>query len=170
MKTHSKILAASLLSIAATSSLFAGANENASLSATVNAGALEIVAASVNGPHSPTSGAVSVTGSAQVDAVIFAIDGITINDLNGDGLGWNLTATPGNLTNGGSTMSVGTTAGFNNPSDVANTTVNSANDVSFTLTSGVAGYTLDYDIAYTVPAFAAAGTYSGTIAFAIVAQ
>lgn len=169
MKFHHKILAA-LLACSSATALVAAQNENASLTATVTAGALEIVQSSVAGPWSPTSGAVSVTGSAQVDAVTFAIDGITINDLNGDGLGWHLSATPGNLTNGGSTMTVGTTAGFNNPSVAGSTTIDDANNVTYTATSGVAGYTIDYDIAYTVPAFAAAGTYTGTIAFAVVAQ
>ena len=168
MKLRRSILA-SILAASAATALIAGSNENATLNASVNPGVLEIVPASVNGPWSPTSGAVSVTGSAQVDAVTFAIDGITINDLNGDGLGWNLTATPGNLTYSSSTMTVGTTGGFNNPSNAGPTTINTANDVSYSATS-VANYTIDYDIAYTVPAFAEAGTYTGTIAFAIVAQ
>lgn len=169
MKLCLKITAALLVCSSATL-LVAGPNENATLNATVNAGALEIVPASVNGPWAPTSGAVTVTGAAQVDAVTFELNGITVNDLNGDGLGWNLTATPGTLTNGASTMTVGTTAGFNNPSIGGSTTINNANSVTYTATTGVAGYTIDYDIAYTVPAFAASGTYTGTIAFAVVAQ
>ena len=169
MKAYHKIIAG-LLACAVASPLFAAETENATLNATVTAGALEIVPASVNGPWAPTSGAITVTGSAQTDAVTFEIDGITINDLNGDNLGWTLTATPGNLTNGSSTMTVGTTAGFNNPSVAANTTINGANSVTYTSASGVAGYTIDYDIAYTVPAFAAAGTYTGIIEFAVAAQ
>lgn len=169
MKLNHKLLAA-LLACASATSLVAGPNESASLTATVSAGVLEIVPASVNGPWNPTSGAVTVTGSAQTDAVTFEINGITIDDLNGDGLGWNLTATPGNLTNGSSTMTVGTVAGFNNPSVGASTTINNANSVTYTSGTGVDDYTIDYDIAYTVPAFATAGAYTGTIAFAVVAQ
>tara|TARA_B110000037_G_C17049555_1_gene477135 strand:- start:110 stop:313 length:204 start_codon:yes stop_codon:yes gene_type:complete len=67
-------------------------------------------------------------------------------------------------------MTVGTTTGFNNFSDVVNTSAVNANEIDFTDTAGVAGYTLDYDIAYTVPAFAEAGTYTGSIAYSIVAN
>lgn len=169
MKLHRKILSA-LLVCSSAASLVAGPNENATLTATVDAGELTIRPASVNGPWSPTSGAVTVTGAVQNDAVTFAIDGITIDDLNGDGQGFQLTATPGTLTNGASTMAIGTNAGFNNPSVAGSTTIVDANTVDYTGTSGVFGYTIDYDIAYNVPAFAAAGTYTGTIAFAVVAQ
>ena len=150
--------------------LVGGPNENASLQAVVNAGALEITPASVSGTFNPVGGAVTVTAAAQTDALLFNVDGITINDLNGDGLGWQLTATPpATLASGGNTLPIGTNAGFNNPSDAPNSTV-LANTVTYTLTTGVSGYTIDYDVAYTVPALAAAGTYTGTIAFAVVAN
>lgn len=164
------LLLAGIAGIALTSGAFAGANESANLSVSIGAGALEIVATSIDGTHTPTSGSVTATSSIQTDAITFAIDGITLNDLNGDGLGWRLTASPGNLTFGSSTLSVGTTAGFNNPSDAPNTTVDNANQITYTETAGVSGYTLDYDIAYTVPAFAEAGTYTGSIAFSVVAN
>lgn len=164
------LILAGLAGITLASSAFAGANESANLSVSIGAGALEIVATSIDGTHTPTSGSITSTSAIQTDAITFAIDGITINDLNGDGLGWRLTASPGNLTFGSSTLSVGTTTGFNNPSDVANTTVDSANQITFSEAAGVSGYTIDYDIAYTVPAFAEAGAYTGSIAFSVVAN
>ncbi len=167
MKNVKPILAGIAGTIAA-SSMFGGANENASLSATVSAGALEIVASSLSGTYNPVGGAVTITGSTQTDALVFNIDSIEIDDLDGSGTGWTLTATPAaNLVNGGNNLPLGTTAGFNNASDSGNTTVDNANQITYTSGTGVDGYTIDYDVAYTVPAFVDAGTYTGVVAFAI---
>lgn len=166
-----KKIVAGVAGILATTTVFGGPNESATLNAVVSAGALEIDATSISGTHSPVGGAVSLTGTLQSDALVFNIDGITINDLNGDGLGWILTATPAaNLTSGGDSLPIGTTAGFNNASDAVNTTVDTANQITYGSGTGIAGYTIDYDVAYDVPALVGAGTYAGTVAFAIVAN
>jgi hypothetical protein len=150
--------------------LFGGATENAALVATIGPGPLEIVPPSVAGPFSPTGGEVTVTDSEQVDALVFEINGISVNDLNGDGLGWRITAAPGNLTSGAETIPVGTVTGFRNPSDPDHTTVVDPTTGMFTLGTGVAGATIDFALAYTVPAFATAGTYSGAIVFSVIAE
>lgn len=165
---HTKLLIAGAAGLLSSTTLFGAANESASLSATIGAGALEIVASSLSGTYAPTGGAVTITGTAQTDALAFAIDAIQINDLDGSGTGWVLTATPdANLTDGANNLPLGTVAGFNNPSDVANTTVDTANQITYGSGVGIEGYTVDYDLAYTVPAFTDAGTYTGVVAFAI---
>lgn len=156
--------------VAITSSLHSGANEEASLQVTVNPGSLEIAPSSVLGPFTPTSGAVSVTSAQQVDAVAFQIPDIVVNDLNGDGLGWRLTATPGNLTNGSASLPVGTVGGFVNPSDSDNATIEDPNSILFTSGDGVANFTIDYQLSYDIPAFAEVGEYTGSVVFSIVAQ
>ena len=160
------------MSLGFASLLNAGLNETATLSASITAGGLEIVPASVTGPWAANGGAaVAITGSNQSDALQFNIDGITINDLNGDGQGWVLTASPAaNLTNGPDNLPLGTTSGFNNPSDLGNTTVDTVNQVTYGSGAGVVGYTIDYDVAYDVPALVAAGSYSGTVQFVLAAN
>ncbi|MGK0240034.1 MAG: hypothetical protein ACI92G_003518 [Candidatus Pelagisphaera sp.] len=166
----------SIVSIIALSSigglLHAALNETATLSASITAGGLEIVPASVTGPHSANGGAsVALTGALQSDALQFNIDIITINDLNGDGSGWTLSASPAaNLTNGPDSLPLGTTNGFNNPSDSVNTTNDNANQITYSSGAGVVGYTVDYDVAYDVPALVAAGAYSGTVQFVLSAN
>lgn len=171
MKTLKTIITASL-SLGFASFLQAGPNETATLSASITAGGLEIVPASVTGPWTANGGAsVAITGSTQTDALQFNLNGITINDLNGDGLGWILTATPAaNLTKGPDNLPLGTTGGFNNPSDIGNTTVDNANQITYGSGAGVVGYTVDYGVAYTVPALVGSGSYSGTVQFAVVAN
>ncbi len=166
-----KTLIAASVSLGFASMLHAGPNESANLTASITSGALEIVPASVTGPWAANGGgSVAVTGSTQIDALVFEIDGITINDLNGDGLGWTLSATPvPALTDGTDNLPIGTTAGFNNPSDIANSTV-TPNLVTYTETDGVVGYTINYDVAYDVPALVGSGSYTGTIAFELLAQ
>lgn len=170
MKTLKTLIAASV-SLGFASMLQAGLNESATLNASITSGALEIVPASVTGPWAANGGgSVAVTGSVQSDALAFNIDGITINDLNGDGLGWILTAAPAAaLTDGTDNLPLGTTGGYNNPSDVANSTV-ITNQVTYTATAGVVGYTVDYDVAYDVPALVGSGSYTGTVAFVLAAN
>lgn len=155
---------------AISSSLQSGTIEEASLQVTVIPGTLEIVPSSVSGPFTPTSGAVVVTSAKQVDAVTFQIPDIVVNDLNGDGLGWRLIAAPSNLSNGSASLSLGSVAGFVNPSDTDNTLIESANSVVFTSGLGTSNYTIDYRIAYDVPAFADTGEYTGVIVFTITSQ
>lgn len=163
-----KTLIASAAGAFAGVGLLAGPNESASLSATISAGNLEIVASSLTGTYSPVGGAVSITGTEQTDALVFNIDAIEIDDLDGSGTGWVLSATPdANLTDGSNNLPLGTVAGFNNPSDAGNTTVDNANQITYGSGAGIDGYTVDYDLAYTVPAFTDAGSYSGVVAFAI---
>lgn len=166
-----KKLIAGAAGILAATTAFGGANESATLNAVVSAGTLEIVPSSIASTFSPAGGAVTLTGALQSDALAFNIDGITINDLNGDGQGWILSATPAaNLTFGGDNLPLGTTGGFNNASDSGNTTVDTVNQVTYGSGAGIAGYTIDYDVSYDVPALVGAGTYAGVVAFAIVAN
>ncbi|MDQ8202042.1 hypothetical protein [Pelagicoccus sp. SDUM812003] len=158
------------ISAACSSTLQSGSVEEATLQVTVNPGVLEIAPSSVNGPFTPTSGAVSVTSADQADAVTFQIPDILVNDLNGDGLGWRLTAAPGNLSNGSLTLPIGTIAGFQNPSDLSGTSIEDPNAVVFSSGSGIANFTIDYHISYDVPAYAEVGEYSGAIVFTIVAE
>lgn len=152
------------------SSLQSGAIEEANLQATVIAGELEIAPSSVSGPFTPTSGAVVVTSAKQADAVTFQIPDIVVNDLNGDGLGWRLHAAPGNLIHGSAILPLGSVDGFVNPSEEGYTTIESANSVVFTNGLGISNYTIDYQVAYDVPAFAETGEYTGQIVFTITAQ
>lgn len=154
----------------AASVAFAGADESASLVATIEPGPLEIVPPTVTGPFSPSGEAVSVSNVDQPDALQFHIAGIAVNDLNGDGRGWRITATPGNLSFGGAVIPVGTVGGFQNASDPDHTTIVDPTTGVFSLGSGVEGFTIDFQIAYTVPAFAAAGTYTGAVVFAVTAE
>ncbi|EDY82523.1 hypothetical protein VDG1235_2146 [Verrucomicrobiia bacterium DG1235] len=111
-----------------------------------------------------------MTSAKQVDAVTFQIPDIVVNDLNGDGLGWRLIAAPGNLANGPATLPLGSVAGFVNPSDLDGTLIESANSVVFNSGLGTSNYTIDYEVAYDVPAFAEVGEYTGVIVFTITAQ
>lgn len=163
-----KTLFAGAAGLIATSAAFAGPNEDANLSATISAGTLEIVASSLSGTYAPVGGAVSITGVLQSDALAFEINDIEINDLDGSGTGWTLSATPAaNLVNGSNNLPLGTTGGFNNPSDVPNTTVDNANQITYGSGTGVVGYTVDYDVAYSVPALVDTGTYTGVVNFSI---
>lgn len=168
MKTLKTILTASV-SLGFASILNAGLNETAVLNASITAGGLEIVPASVSGPWSANGGAsVSITGTLQSDALVINIDGVTVNDLDGNGQGWTLTATPAaNLVQGANNLPLGTQDGFNNPSDAPSTTGVNTNSLSYTPGGGVVGYTVDYDVAYDVPALVPAGAYSGSVAFVL---
>lgn len=152
------------------SSIQSGTIEEAKLQVTVIPGTLEIVPSSVSGPFTPTSGAVVVSSERQTDAVTFQIPDIVVNDLNGDGLGWRLSAAPGNLLNGSATLPLGTVAGFVNPSQAESSLIESVNSVVFTSGLGTSEYSIDYQVAYDVPAFAEVGDYSGVVIFTIIAQ
>lgn len=157
-------------SIALSSSLHPGAVEEAALQVTVNPGALEIAPSSVNGPFTPAHGAVGLTGADQADAVTFQIAAIQINDLNGDGQGWRITATPSVLSKGAHALPVGSVVGFTNASDPDHTTIESPTSALFSSGAGTSNYTIDFEVAYDLPAYSAAGEYTGSIAFTIVAE
>ena len=154
----------------AASGMFAGGEETAALVVTINPGSLESVPPTVAGPFSPTGEPVSVSNVEQVDALQFQINGIAINDFNGDGRGWRITAAPGNLTSGEAVIQVGTVGGFQNACDPDHTTILDPQTGVFTLGAGVEGFTIDFQIAYTVPAYATAGTYTGAVVFAVTAE
>ncbi|MGK0240035.1 MAG: type 1 fimbria pilin [Candidatus Pelagisphaera sp.] len=147
-------------------------NEEAHLSATINPGALEIAPSSLATEFQPIQTDITLTGTTQTDAITFNISAIEINDLNGDGLGWKLTASPQILYHdgNGSTLPVGTIIGFQNSSDIPNTTIANPNELQYTSGSGVSNYTVDYQLSYTVPTTASAGDYNGIIIFNIVAE
>jgi len=92
--------------------------------------------------------------------------------LNGDGLGWKLTAVPQVLSHNvnGFSLPIGTVVGFQSFSDAINTTKESPDEIIYTSGAGVANYSVDYQISYTVPVTASAGDYSGIVVFNIVAQ
>ncbi len=146
--------------------------EDARLIATINPGALEIMPASLATEFSPIQANITLTGAAQSDAITFNISDIEINDLNGDGLGWKLSAVPYVLshTSNGSTLPIGTVKGFQNPSDVTNSLVESPDELIYLSGTGIANYQVDYEISYTIPVTASAGGYTGVIVFNIVAQ
>lgn len=146
--------------------------EDARLVATINPGALEIRPASLASEFSPVQSSITLTGTTQSDAITFKISDIEINDLNGDGLGWKLTAVPYVLSHisNGSTLPIGTVKGFQNPSDLLNSTVESPDELVYNSGSGVVNYQVDYEISYTIPVTASSGDYEGVIVFNIVAQ
>lgn len=169
MKTLKTIITASV-SLGFASLLNAGLNETATLNASITTGGLEIVPASVTGPWDANGGAsVAITGVQQDDALQFEVIGITVNDLDGNGQGWTLSATPAaNLVFAGNNLPLGTQDGFNDPSDAPSTTGLNTNSITYGPGTGVVGYTVDYDVSYTVPALVPAGSYTGTVAFALV--
>ncbi len=146
--------------------------EDARLVATINPGALEILPASLATEFSPIQADITLTGTTQSDAITFNISDIEINDLNGDGLGWKLTAVPYVLSHisNGSTLPIGTITGFQNPSDVSNSLLESPDELIYLSGTGVSNYQVDYEISYTIPTTAYAGDYTGVIVFNIVAQ
>lgn len=167
---YRKVILASAAGLLVAANAFAGLNEDAPLSATIGAGSLEIVPASVVGPWAQTN-PVTSSGSLQSDAIEFVITGITLNDLNSDGQGFTLTAAPdATLSDGSNTLPLGTTPGFSNPSDVG-LVVDGGNSnlATYADGTGTAGLTIDYTVNYDVPALAPSGTYTGVVAFTIAA-
>ncbi len=146
--------------------------EQAQLAATINPGALEIAPASLATEFNPVQADIRLTGTTQTDAITFNISDIEINDLNGDGLGWKLTAVPHVLshTSNSSTLPIGTVAGFQNFSDVANTSLESPDEILYTSGSGIANYTVDFLLSYDIPLTATAGDYNGIVIFNIIAE
>ena len=142
------------------------------LEVTISPGTLEIGPESLATEFSPIQADITTTGTTQTDAITFDISGIEINDFNGDGLGWKLTAAPYVLSHTGnsSTLPIGTVTGFKNPSDIANSAVESPDELVYSSGLGISSYTVDYEISYTVPELASAGEYSEVVVFNIVAH
>lgn len=154
--------------------------ENAPLEATVLPGELTIAPSSVSGPFTPITGTGTTTNADQVDAVRFRLNRITVQDANSDGLGFRLTAAPGNLTRVGftgggpgqtsrNTLTVGTVTGFVNSSEPANTNTVDPNTLVYLSGAGVV-LEVDYELAYTIPKQATMGDYAGVISFALIAE
>jgi len=145
---------------------------NGTLEVTLGAGNLSIVGG-VTGSHAPSGGPHITTGTIQADAVQFEINGIEIDDFDGNGNGFFVTVIPpSSLDNALATTSlnIGTTAGAHNigdgngGADTTISTVTTNNDTAtYNVGSGIDGFTLDYDVAYTIPALAPADTYTGTL-------
>ena len=152
----------------AAGALRAGPNESASLAATVMAGPLEIGTSSVDLAYSVSG--FSVGATEQRDAVAFLIEGLVVNDLNQDGLGWRLTANPEALAREGWTLPLGDYAGFSGYEALPGLSQPDRDELVCVDGGGVAGFRCDYAVSYHIPAFAAAGVYSGTVRFSIVAE
>lgn len=156
---------------------FGHGQELANLEATLLPGALSIDPASLSGPILPVSGNATSTGSNQVDAVVFQLEGIRVVDLNGDGLGFVLTASPTILTTSGQgpakrrELTLGSIPGFYNSSDPANTEISAGDPNTLTYLTGDGGeFLVDYEVRYDIPKFAVEGYYTGSIAFSVSAQ
>lgn len=150
--------------------------DNVALEATLLPGELSIDPASLSGPILPVTGNVTSTGSNQLDAVVFQVEGIRVVDFDGDGLGFVLTAAPSTLTTPGQgpakrrELTVGSTPGFYNPSDPLNTEILPADPNALTYLTGDGGeFLVDYEVRYDVPKFADDGYYTGSIAFSVSA-
>jgi len=140
------------------------------LSVQIQAGTLNFVPTTVNRVFTPVSGSAASTSELQVDAIRFEVNGIEINDLNGDGQGFVLQITPENLSHPSTfVLPIGTVDGLHNPSDPANVTLGQ-NSLSYNSGDGIEGFKVDYDIAYDIPAFSPPGTYTGNIRFTLTAQ
>lgn len=148
--------------------LDAGEQELAALHAQVLPGPLEIETDSVELAYSVSG--YSVGAVEQSDAVRFHIAGLVVNDLNQDELGWRLTAHPEPLVNGDHALPLGNYTGFTGFAERADLYSPSRDELVFLSGQGVAGLVTDYDVAFTIPAFAPAGTYSGIVTFSIVAE
>lgn len=145
-------------------------NKSAQMSAVIQAGALEIVPSSLERTFTPTNSNFQVTAELQKNAINFLIDSITINDLNGDGRGWQLRARTSPLTNGDSSLPVGQVKGFKNPSIPRFTRLRRPTVINYNDPRGVENYKIDFDVSYDIPALADSGTYKGEVTFILRAN
>lgn len=103
----------------------------------------------------------------QADAVSFLVDGITVNDLNGDGRGFRLSASAEPLTHREdgveAMLPVGTVRGFRNPNAGAGMVLVEPSVVLYERGEGIAGFEIDYEIAFDVPERSPEGLYLGLL-------
>ena len=163
-----RLLLSGMVSLACLGLAWGSKEESARLQALVLPGALEIETNVARLSHVVDSA--SVSGVAQANAVSFEINGLIVNDLNGDGRGWRLTATPEELSNGSDRLTLGAYVGFRNFGSLVGLRTVSPDVLVSQSSEGVFGLETDYHISYNVPAFASPGVYEGTVRFAIVAE
>lgn len=147
---------------------YAVANENTRLVAKVSAGPLEISMEFAELEYSLNRDRVGAVD--QVDAVSFTVTGIVVNDLNGDGKGWRLSASPEPLVNGLHSLPVGSVAEFVDFENLDGISTVASGDLVSSRSDGVVGFETDYSVSYTVPSFAPEGTYQGVVSFSIFAE
>lgn len=147
---------------------YAGPNEGARLVSEVSAGPLEINMEFAELEYALNRDRVEVID--QVDAVWFTVTGIVVTDLNGDGRGWRLSASPAPLVYGSHLLPVGSVAGFVDFDDLYGVSTVASGDLVSLRSGGVVGFETDYSVSYTVPAFAPEGTYQGVVSFSIFAE
>jgi len=148
----------------------------------LEAGELAIDPQSVAGTYRPVTGTAVTKAVRQNDAIVFRLEDIRVTDFNGDGRGFRLSAVPSVLEKDGPeehtrrVLPVGTFRGFMNPSVPENCVIKSRRRGQFkysTLTyrdgSGV-DLEVDLELAYSIPAYAAVGEYTGVVSLNVYAE
>lgn len=157
-------LCAALLSA---QTLVADSKGVALLSAAVEAGVLEVVTGDIVELSALLDSERAGLESYQSDAVVFLLEGITVNDLNGDGRGFRLGAVAEPLahTSGGmeAILPVGTIGGFRNPSESEGVVLPNPSELLYERGKGIEGFQVDYEIAFDVPEQSPEGMYSGLL-------
>lgn len=165
VRFHSMIVA---FAVVGWTSVFAEKNENAQLRAEVQAGPLEVSLESAKFEYLVESG--NTRSVDEVDAVLFTVAGLVVNDLNGDGMGWRLTASPEPLTSGAHLLPVGSVSEFVGFDRLDGISTNGQGQLVSSQSSGIANFVTDYSVSYTLPASTPAGNYRGAVSFSIVAD
>lgn len=145
----------------------AGSQGVARLNAMVEAGALELTTGDVIGLDTFVGSELAGSESDQLDAVNFVLEGITVNDLNGDGRGFLLRAVAQPLVlvsaEVDGVLPVGTIVGFRDPNESAGVVLGSPSELRYERGEGVVGFEVDYEIAYDVPVQSPVGMYRGEL-------
>lgn len=143
----------------------------ARLSAMLEAGALEVTTGEVIELDTFVGDDLAGSASDLLDAVSFMLEGITVNDLNGDGRGFLLRALAQPLAFDGSdaVLPVGTVAGFRDPSESDGVVFASPSELRYERGEGVVGFEVDYEIAYDVPEQSPVGRYRGELRLELAA-
>ncbi len=139
----------------------------ARLSAMVQAGTLEITTGGTIELDAYVGAELGASESDLSDVVSFVLEGITVNDLNGDGKGFILRAHAEPLVFASEVskafLPVGTIEGFRNPSESDSVVFASPNELRYERGDGVVGFQVDYKIAYDVPLSCPDGLYRGKL-------
>lgn len=145
----------------------ADSQEMARLVAGVQAGALEVTTGDTVELETYVGDELTDFENDVPDAVSFVLEGITVNDLNGDGRGFVLRAfsEPLVFASGWSNtvLPVGTVVGFRNPSENDRVVFASPNELRYEDGGGVFEFQVDYEIAYDVPQSSPVGLYLGEL-------